>query len=362
MWKKMACVASLLGALCFAAGVGLAQASDKPFTKEEILRLLKTPPGERFEQGDLAGEVAARGVAFPVTEETLGELRKAGARSFLIDAIRRADPNAPKSADLPHLQPRGADGPAPAESADPEAARAAAIARLPLIEQARAHALEFVEELPNFIVTQTVTRYVKTPEKKDWQLEDKLEIELTYRVKEGEKFKLLRVNGRPTTMSYDKLDGATSTGEFGSLLGALFAPQSQAEFKEVRHEKFRGRDTAVYDFRVKKAFSSNEITDKSSGRTVTAGYQGSVWVDTETKRVLRVEQSCDDIQRGFPITLAENAVEYDWVKIGEGRYLLPVSAEVILGRDSERQYSRNVIVLSNYHMFETDVKLVPDNN
>ena len=109
---------------------------------------------------------------------------------------------------------------------------------------------------------------------------------------------------------------------------------------------------------MKKAFSSSTITDSTSKRSVTAAYSGTVWIDAENKRVLRLEQSSEDIQKGFPITMAESAVEYDWVTIAGTRYLLPVSAEVILGSDVNRTYSRNVIEMKNYRVFETDVKLI----
>jgi hypothetical protein len=33
---------------------------------------------------------------------------------------------------------------------------------MPPIEQARIHSLDYVSELPNFVVTQFVTRYIKT--------------------------------------------------------------------------------------------------------------------------------------------------------------------------------------------------------
>ncbi len=376
--KKKIVFAALMFCVLYPSGANvLGQENKPPFTKEEILRLLKPVPGIRYEQGDLAGEISQRGIAFPINEKTLGELRKAGARSFLIEAIQRVAQNPIKKSTTPQLQQQpvnetpvdaarpqlqqrpAAEAPAPKEE-DQRAARAAALARLPLLEQARYHAGEYLEELPNFVVTQFVTRSVRTPEHKDWQEQDKLEVELTYRVKNGEQFKLLRHNGKPTQMGYESLGGATSTGEFGSMLAALFAPHSQTEFKEVKREAFHGRQAVVFDFRVKKAFSSNQITDKSTGRKVTVGYQGSVWIETETARVLRIEQSADDIQPGFPVTLAESAVEYDWVKIAGERYLLPVYAEVIMGRDSDRYYSRNVIGLRNYHMFETDVKILPE--
>ncbi len=358
MNQKIVCATILLLALGLVGKSVPGQENKSPFTKEEIMRLLKPAPGSRFEQGDLAAEIAERGIAFPVDEKTLGELKKAGGRAFLLAAIQRAADDAAR----PKLkEPSPTEVQVPKTKAeDSPAARAAALAKLPLIEQARYHAAEFMEELPNFLVTQFVTRYVRTLGKKDWQPEDKLEVEIAYRVNTGEHFKLLSVNGKPTLLTYEQLGGATSTGEFGSMLSALFAVDSYTEFKEIRREAFRGHQTVVYDFKVKKGNSSYSIKDTSTGRTVTAAYQGSLWIDTETARVLRLEQSAEDIQPGFPITLAESAVEYDWIKIGGGRYLLPVSAEVILGRESQRYYSRNVLELRNYHLFETDVKLLGD--
>ncbi|MBO0724441.1 MAG: hypothetical protein J2P52_02480 [Blastocatellia bacterium] len=386
MRKRIIFAAFLLSTCCVFWGNGSGQEARKPFTKQEILRLLKPTPGVRYEQGDLAGEIAQRGVAFPVDEKTLDEFRRAGAHSFVIEAIRKAAENgapkqtppqpqtqeqspslnqpaseAPASDARPHLQRQSStDGAATTTEETPPDPPKIDLTKLPLLEQARYHAAEFMEDLPNFIVTQIVTRSVRTPEKKDWQQQDKLEIELTYRTKTGEQFKMVRYNDKPTQLTYQQLKGATSTGEFGSILGALFSPQSQAEFKEVRRETFHGRQTVIYDFRVKKAFSHNTITDINSGRTVTTAYSGSVWIDTESARALRIEQSAEDIQPGFPITLAENAVEYDWITIDGQRYLLPVYAELILGSDADRYYSRNVIEMRNYHMFDTDVKILPD--
>jgi hypothetical protein len=61
------------------------------------------------------------------------------------------------------------------------------------------------------------------------------------------------VNDRPSSMSYESLGGATSTGEFGTMLAGLFDPQSQAQFKEVRRETFKGRPTVLFEFAVKKS-------------------------------------------------------------------------------------------------------------
>jgi hypothetical protein len=380
MRKQIVFATFLLSTCCVFGGNGVGREAKKPFAKQEILRLLKPTPGTRYEQGDLTGEIVQRGIAFPVNEKTLDKLRKAGARSFVIYAIQKAAQNAapkqtqeqsqsqnrpaaeaPMSDARPHLQGQfSPDSLSTATEESPQDAPKIDVAKLPLLDQARYHAAEFMDDLPNFVVTQIVTRSVRTPKKKDWQQQDKLEIELSYRAKTGEQFKLVRYNDKPTQMTYDQLKGATTTGEFGSILGALFSPQSQAEFKEVRRETFHGHQTVIYDFRVRKAFSSNTITDVNSGRTVTTAYSGSVWIDTESGRTLRIEQSSEDIQPGFSITLAKRAVEYDWTVIDGHRYLLPVYAEVILGNDLKRYYLRNVIELRNYHMFDTDLKILPE--
>lgn len=370
MPKLSVLVALLMSSLIFSC---FAQDQSKPFTKDELIRLVKVKPvpGKRDAQGDLAGEIEARGITFPADEKTLEELRQAGAKSFVIEAIKQAasaaarpklklpsETAAPPQPQTPTVPPPATADAAPEKEDEPREPTAEELAKLPLIEQARYHAMKFLDELPNFIVTQFVTRSVQTPEQKDWQKRDKLEIELTYQIKKGEQFKLLKLNDKPTSMTYDSIGGATSSGEFGTMLAGLFAEQSQAAFKETRKEIFKGRPTTLFEFRVKKAHSNNIITDKTSGRSITTAYSGTIWVDVETARVLRIEQSAEDFQRGFPITLAESAVEYEWIKVGEQKFLMPVSAEVLLGSDINRTYSRNVIELKNYRVFDTDMKMI----
>src|SRR5205085_2675266 len=148
-----------------------------PMTKEEILTFIKSisspKPGadRRIEQGDLAAEIEQRGVAFPVTEQVLEELRKAGARAFLLDSIRntikKEEPPEPphlKTAE-PAAQP-AVPAPEPSEE-EKEKARAEAFAKLPLLEQARYYALEYVDDLPDFSAMLFVNRYVQKPGDKD---------------------------------------------------------------------------------------------------------------------------------------------------------------------------------------------------
>jgi len=329
----------------------IAAAQDKvtPFSKAELLTLLRQSGPRHPSQGEIIEQLEQRGIAFAVDEPTINELKQAGARTFLLESVRRLG----KNGGHPESYPTGVS-----DEAGVERVQAADFARLPLLEQTRHYVLESAKDLPNFIVNQTVSRYLRTPEYKDWKLDDTIEVEITYQAERGEQFKLLRVSGKPTTQSYEELGGSTSTGEFGSMLMAIFVPQSKAQFKEVRHETYRGRPAALYDFTVKKADSNAIIQDKESGQKTIAGYSGSLWIDTESKQVLRVEVAYEGLPPRFPINMSENAVEYDWVTIGEQRYMLPTRAELLMGRDSIHVYTRNVIEFRNYHKFEGKMKVL----
>jgi hypothetical protein len=333
-----------------------------PITKEELIAMIKKAGPRQLSQGDIGLQVDKRGLAFKLNEGTIAELRKAGAQTILIDSIQHSAEEAAQPKGEPHpklVVPHDDDQVGQLSPEETEKADAAALARLPLIEQARYHALSFNSELPNFIVNEKVTRYVRTPHAHDWSVEDTLEIELTYETRKGEHFKMLKLNGKPTEETYEHLSGATSVGDFSSTLVALFIPQSHAILKEVKHEQFRGRDTVVYDFNVMRSNSSLTVTEKTSNQSVVTAYSGSVWVDAKEKQVLRIECQSDQIPDWFPISLSESAVEYDWVNVGDEKYLLPVHAEVLLGQDKEKFYSRNVIEFVNYHKFEGDIKIEP---
>ncbi|MFQ5739910.1 MAG: hypothetical protein ACE5JX_12950 [Acidobacteriota bacterium] len=334
-------------------GGRLAPQRHEPLRIGEIFSLLWDFREHRTTQREIAAQVDRRGIAFRLDEATLSEIERQGAGPLLLDAIHRAG----KKPD--QLERRRPEWGSVATSEDLEAAleRERTLTELPLIEQARVHALEYARALPNFLVFQEVKRYIQAPGTEGWKLQDTLEVELAYRADTGEDFKLLRVDGAPTQRTYAELGGSTSTGEFGSILASLFAPQTDTSFKEVGGEQFHSRQTLVYEFNVLTANSMSQISDKETGRTVISGYEGRVWVDVETGGVLRIEESHNDIPAGFPVTLAENAVDYDWVTIAGKKYLMPVQAEVLLGEDRRSVYARNVIRFSNYRKFEVEVKI-----
>lgn len=330
----------------------------KPLTKTEMITKLESVSRHEITQGDVAAEINERGIDFPLTDATLKEFRKAGARSVIVDALLRASSNKSMPTEglpaSPTLNPNDLD-----EESDP-VLLAKRISTLPFIEQARYYALRYVQELPNFIVNQKVLRYTRNPTLVDWRIKDVLDIEVTYEPSKGESYTLKSVNGGPARNGYDDIKGASSTGEFGTILVAIFAPGAKTEFKEGPIDRINGREAIIYDFRILTANSTYKLTETRTSQSVVSGYKGSLWVDKETKRILRVEQAANDIPPNFPFSVLESAVDYSWVNINGERYLLPKKAEVIIGSDKDGIYSRNVLEFTNYRRFDTDIKIGSD--
>lgn len=224
---------------------------------------------------------------------------------------------------------------------------------------AQARALTYLDELPDFITTQTTRRLVLV--RGEWELLDILEMAVNYEHDRGETTRLLSVNGNRPDESYHKAKGAKTVGVFSLQLPTLFRPSSQTVFTETDVEAYRGRNCRVYRYTVPKSNSSYELNatlDGKSPNVMTVGYSGRIWIDGETGYPLRVEKFADDIPSDFPISNAEVVVEYDWVTISGEKYWLPVKSESVVELSENRRLYLNVTEFRNYRKFDGEVKVV----
>lgn len=126
-------------------------------------------------------------------------------------------------------EPQSASGQTPAVKDKPTEEQ---IKNWPLEMRAQYLAGNFIEELPNFIVTENVIRMDRMQGQKEWQTQDKLEIEVTYSHKKGDSYKVLKQNGKAVSQKYEKTVGATSMGEFGEIIALL----NRGQFGKPRQE------------------------------------------------------------------------------------------------------------------------------
>jgi hypothetical protein len=317
-----------------------------PLTSQEFVRLLYQLPAHPEERDKLVDEVRKRGIAFPITPGLQSLVAtKSGNDSLLRHTLEEADR-------------RRAN---PAAAALPPSAEA-----IELLAQTRKATLGAADKMPDYLVKQQIVRYVSYGNTKNWLPEDRLTVAVSYRQSAGEDYKLLSVNGMPSAenQSYSvKLGGTISGGEYVTILGDLFKPESRAEFQMVDTDTLRGRRTVVYEYQVKKEFSHESLGWGEGGaitRQTIAGYRGRIWVDRENDRVLRLEDISTEIEPGFPITAASKVIDYEWVTINAQPHLLPSRALVELTDRGHGQtiQTRNDILFRGYRKFGTEVKII----
>lgn len=197
-----------------------------------------------------------------------------------------------------------------------------------------------------------MARYVQRGS--DKRLLDLVSAEVTY--SEGhESYRNVKVDDHPTDKGMMEISGSRSVGEFASTLLDLFSSDTDAQFRSGGASTIAGVSAQVYDFRVRSENSHWMVEAES--QTLHPAYQGSVWVDPQNARVLRIEMQAENIPPDFPMDTIESAVDYAYVTIAGTSVLLPVHAESLGCQRGSPDCSHNIIDFRNYHEFKVDVKI-----
>jgi hypothetical protein len=228
-----------------------------------------------------------------------------------------------------------------------------------VIDNAREAAFSFAETLPNYVVKQFTTRYQTDTahgNSTSWQAIDVVTADV---VSEGgkESYKNILINGKAPRESIEK-SGSWSTGEFSSVLLDILSPSTDADFHNRRSTTIVNRAAFRYDFSVAQENSHWHVY--SAADSYRPEYTGAVWIDKENSRVLRIELSARNMPRAFPLDTVESAVDYDYVLIGDSKFVLPVHSEALSCERGTRICSRNVIDFRNYKKFGADTSITFD--
>lgn len=218
----------------------------------------------------------------------------------------------------------------------------------PKINKARAAVADFTESLPNYVCQEQMARFVNTSHIVDWRPIDVVSAEVVYE-NGRERYRNLAINGKPANKRMEELKGAWSTGEFGTVLVDLFSPATAADFRYRREARSAGRNAYVYDFDVERENSHWHVEVPS--QSVFPAYRGSVWIEKETGRILRIEMQAYRLPVEFPLDRVESATDYEYIRIGDRPFLLPVHAETLTCPRGTNSCSRNTIDFRNYHKY-----------
>jgi hypothetical protein len=219
-----------------------------------------------------------------------------------------------------------------------------------VIKATAAYAIGYARSLPDFLCTQTVKRYQDVGVHGFWLLKDTLTLHLGYS-DQKEEYKLVAMNNRPTSSSYESVGGAISEGEFGSMMFVVFDARSHAHIFWDHWTRVRGHPAQVYSYTIKMQDSSYKLTygGRRGNVSTMAGAAGQVYIDPETHSVLRLTRTATEMSSTFPITLASTVLDYDYGEVGGRRFFLPTHATIRM--DTREVRTRNDVEFSAYRKF-----------
>jgi hypothetical protein len=275
-------------------------------------------------------------------------------------ALRRGQPapRRPATTTAASTNTASLSGGEPAAGSAPTADAAPAIIPVeedPLIKKAKEAAADYTGSLPNFFCRQVTTRYESDHPKEGWQALDVVTADVAYE-NGRESYKNIKVGNKATDKPMEEVGGSWSTGEFSSVLEDLFAPETGAVFRRSGQDSIHGRTTIVFKYDVTRERSHWRIIAPS--QLYYPAYRGSIWIDRETSRVVRLEMESRNMPLLFPFAKVESATDYDFVRLSSPQaFLLPADAEVLSCEQGSDRCTRNRIEFRNYRKFgaESDI-------
>lgn len=313
-------------------------------TVDELVSFIRSAIQAKYDDKKIADEVLKIKLVNRLDAATIDQVQHMGGGQKTIAALHKL---AEASAGLP--APGAASKAPPTPLAPPDPAELQQI-----LATIRENALNYTQGLPNYICTQVTKRHVDPTGTESWRLADTIMEQLSY-VDQKEIYKVKMINDRPVTnnIGHDQLGGASSSGEFGSILQTIFDPQTQTEFGWERWVSLGGKRTYVFHFRVaKQAYS---IHHEGSKRTIVTGFHGLIYANRDTKMVMKVKLECDDIPADFPIQSVALELNYDTIDISGQQFVLPLLSEVH-SREG-KLLSWNEVSYHSYHKYSADASI-----
>jgi hypothetical protein len=240
----------------------------------------------------------------------------------------------------------------------------------PVIEAARKAATAYEQSLPDYIVRRETTRYrggratlTDPPEAVQiWHKVDTVSAQVASEHGK-ETYSEITRDGKPGASLPN--GGAWSGGEFTSELQTILAPERSASFTHKRSEKIGNRNVFRYDYAVDATHSvwhmaADRLPGQPGPQTLSPGYGGEIWIDSETGQVLRVQLFARGLPEWFVLSAVHTDTEYSFVHIGEADYVLPTrSVSATCERDG-RVCLKNETVFRDYDKFTANANITFD--
>ena len=318
--------------------------AQQTLTLDQLLSFVRSAIKLKQPDREVAGYLAKFRLSEKLDERTVEELQGEGAGPKTVAALSAL---VAASASLPQPQPKvPKPPPPPIPPPSPEEQQA-------VISEVRDYAANYSKSLPDFICTQVTRKYVDPSGKEFWGLDATITEHLTY-FDQQEHYKLMLVNNQYVDLPHESVGGASSSGEFGSLLRLTLARKADAAIEFDHWATLRKKRTYVFSYSISSGNSDYSILWEKSQRII-VGYRGLIYVDKDTHQVLRVTLHATEIPPSFPVQEASTTLDFDYADISGRTFLLPLRAEIRMRHD--RFLSRNLIEFRMYRKFSADAEI-----
>jgi len=218
------------------------------------------------------------------------------------------------------------------------------------LQQIRKKVADYLSRLPNYTCHEMINRVVQSLDGSERIQRDRVDLEVAF-VGNRELFALSGdTQFRETSIIKLVPSGTIGNGTFGAHANAIFLSDA-AIFHYVGIAKKDHHQTYRYDFVVPQERSTFAVKHGEAAAIVS--YHGSIWADSETLDLVRIELRADRMPPGLGLRFVAEDIHYGVVRIGDTDVLLPDHAD-IEAADVGSTHSVDLFSLENCRQFSAE--------
>jgi hypothetical protein len=203
--------------------------------------------------------------------------------------------------------------------------------------------------MPNFVADETAKRSTGHVDSPKWRYDDTIETEITVKGTQ-----LTRQNWRRNGKPWKPFTGFMPGAGFGAELKPLFSADCPTTFEFERREEARGHQVVAYRYASPPDGCFGFL--RAGRRRYNAARAGRVLLDDVGGNIIQFEEEASGFPPGFQFVQRNEVVSWDYVKIGDASYWLPVSAD-FTWRLRSQELSRVTVDYKNHRHFEASTNL-----
>lgn len=332
---------SLLAVLALAAL--LAASGEQQLPVQKVVEFIKSSVSMKIPDKQVADYLKHVRLSNKLDDRTIEELQSIGAGPKTVAVLRDLRDSSASLAPPPKV----AAAPKPVPIPPPDSLEQGRI-----IQAVREYAMNYTKQLPNYICVQVTRRYVDMGGTGSWRNLDTVTIRLSF-YDGHEDYEVKLVNNQPVNnMKMEALGGTVSQGEFASMMADIFRAESETRFDWDHWATLRGKRVMVFSFDISQANSRYHLAVPDQKLDYVPAYRGTFYVDQDTNQVLRIVMTPYDVPPSYPIQDVKTVLDYDYTKIGDQEFLLPLKS--VVSSRGGRYLTKNENEFRMYRKFGTE--------